>query len=335
MTEVKRVRRKKQFPAFWNEKTEGERYINFEISDGGSSNSGTEYKVSPYTDFIPILYLTQEPGSIFDYHYSKSYLSREGVPTKYLKKIEEQNPIPNYIGRYLADYGWNKGIIEDLKIDLKSCINDYLFNDNCYSLIWDSVWGGSGSQNAINNLKSNKLKNLYMRSYQGYIGGLSVFLGRDETNPHILAVIEPEDLIYQKLHLLLHGTLDMEKVIILIDRQLDATDFPNKAFRAFYKKYILPELAKYKCNIWKVPLDFIKESCFHKKISIKETNILKRKQLIKSLIEQFKTNHVQKPIIDEVLKPVEGYVITTSIADAINPWATTIITDQVHADIPF
>jgi hypothetical protein len=104
------------------------------------------------------------------------------------------------------------------------------------------------------------------RTYKGHLDFMSYFWSRGvysstPLHPGILAVVTPENWVYQKLHFLRHGTFDMDRVIILVDRELDnpRTEYPRPV-RDLYMEFFQRELLKYR-NVWKVPRSFIEEQC--------------------------------------------------------------------------
>jgi hypothetical protein len=106
-----------------------------------------------------------------------------------------------------------------------------------------------------------------------------------------MAVILPENYVYQKQHVLVHGTIDLSKVIVLVNRELDDTDFHNKNFRAYYRKHLLPILNEMKVEVWKVPVSFMEENCFHGNITLEATSFMDKKKEIETIYDDFRSKY--------------------------------------------
>lgn len=107
--------------------------------------------------------------------------------------------------------------------------------------------------------------------------------------PCVLPAILPENLVYQKLHILKYGTIDLLKVIVLIDSELDSTSFPSNFIRTIYRNELLPNIVQTSCTVFKVPLSFIKENCFYDKTGdIFPSNLIERRKAKQEFIEDFK-----------------------------------------------
>lgn len=109
-----------------------------------------------------------------------------------------------------------------------------------------------------------------------------------ENKAHILACILPENLVYQKLHILSKGTIDLSKVIVFIDSELDRTSFPVTSLRTLYRTELLPKIIETSCVVFKVPLAFIMENCFYRKDSTLPLNIQERKKVKEEMLESFR-----------------------------------------------
>ncbi|MCU9611749.1 hypothetical protein OEK97_27975, partial [Escherichia coli] len=87
------------------------------------------------------------------------------------------------------------------------------------------------------------------------IGNFSVYLKQDmKYVPQVVGVIHPENLVYQRMHYLVHGTYDVTKMFFLVNKDLDDVEFPYANFHTLYRKRILPEMMKYNTKIFKVPV---------------------------------------------------------------------------------
>jgi hypothetical protein len=190
---------------------------------------------------------------------------------------------------------WNRCSGDDFKYYLQDKIEDDI--NEALSLS-DTLQLESGSvhyskENVTNRFCSRAHYNSYLldhfsfKTYRGKVGVYSIWIN-DE--PTIIPIIRAEDWAYQRLHMLVHNKPDLSRVIILMDNRLDG-DFPVPNFKYYYREQLEPELRKLVCPIFKVPLDFIKENCFLQQFQLKERNIIRRKQKVEELIEDFYQTH--------------------------------------------
>ncbi|WP_236633328.1 hypothetical protein, partial [Campylobacter armoricus] len=76
-------------------------------------------------------------------------------------------------------------------------------------------------------------------------------------------------------------------MFFLVNKDLDDVEFPFPNFRTLYKKHILPEMMKYNTKIFKVPVSYIQENCFHQRIKLSR-NIFERVKQSEEIITMFK-----------------------------------------------
>ena len=141
------------------------------------------------------------------------------------------------------------------------------------------------------------------RTFSVNLGGLSCFMSHGRNNsaytPQVMAVVLPENYIYQKEYLLTHGKVDLSKVIFLVNRELDSTSFPQKNFRAFYRKHILPIIKSLNVDVWHVPTSFIEENCFHNKITLESKSFMDKKKEIECLYEEFTSRYLPESLDED------------------------------------
>lgn len=287
LEKLKRVRKPKQFPPFYIlQKNKGALEENFDVTNKfvysreGSAAEGEMLIVCPYTKFIPLHYL---------------FLGKMGYSyaTKVLQK--DVNSSEELYSRQLKKSKLLSGLLKHMVCcpgNINDVLNDYLFYDysvgifeltraaNRSSYLDESIHTFTGGYPSLL---------LRARSYSALLFPYTLYKRNEEGAdiPEILAVILPENLIYQKLHIIHHGTIDMSKVIILVNRELDSTAYPNKAFRTSYKKNFEPLLKNIKADVWKVDQKWIIDNCFMQKLKIDDKNIVRRKEKIKELIQAF------------------------------------------------
>jgi hypothetical protein len=110
-----------------------------------------------------------------------------------------------------------------------------------------------------------------------------------ENQPYVLAVILPENLVYQKLYILRHKKIDLRKVIVLIDRDLDSTAFPKRMIRQIYMQELVPLIKSTAVQAWKVPLSFIKNNCFYGEFSLISSSIKERRDEREEIVATFRS----------------------------------------------
>lgn len=252
----------------------------------------------PYTPLIPL------PYAVLTQTLHGKYLDTVRVKAITKKKDMDLVAISNkYVGLPVTVFlnaGMHSKSDKDSKTGTLRILEESLRYDKCIPLI--STINSSGSWNTRDILSlfdgssGGRTGRFSMKSYSGATSIMSLFLGNGVGNswlrtvsnytPHILAVVLPENYLYVKTYIVAKGKIPLDKIIILIDRQLDETSFPIKGFRALYKK-IEPLLKKTSCDIWKVPMEFIESQCFLQNFFVKEKNIIKRKQEIEGLSREF------------------------------------------------
>lgn len=144
-------------------------------------------------------------------------------------------------------------------------------------------------------------------------------------SPHVLAVILPENYLYMKYKFLLEGVIDLSKVIILVDRDLNTPQFYKQPVRKLYKEMILPKIMETSCQIWEVPKEFILENCFIKDFDIKTFPVRERKTVTKELIQKFKEsiNHETKSEEEFEKLLTRGSFLNPLAEYTLNYYATT------------
>jgi len=120
---------------------------------------------------------------------------------------------------------------------------------------------------------------------------------------------------------LTQNVLDLSKVIILIDRELDTTTFPKQPFRRLYREGMMPHIMKSACDVWKVPQSFIKEKCFVEPFSLRGIGPLERKRVLDQLIEGFINSLDEKKEKHEAFSNRLSTGIFEQLADIGGPYS--------------
>jgi len=292
---AKRTVKKKEVPLFWKEKTDGtitELPINLNRKISKDYlNHRTRFLTSPYVNLIPVRYLTSlHEEDLGDYAYRKAV--EESVQHGerdfyYGERYRYARSGPNALVRHL--------IASNRIYALKNCnalkteASLFLHYNELVTLQTNTR---SGHFNDTERLFIKDSGCVYGRTFTAYLGGLSCFFynsDRPDSEPkaQVMAVVLPENYIYQKQHFLLTGTIDLTKVIILVNKELDSTSFPHKAFRAYYRKHILPIINSLNVDVWKVPQSFITENCSHSGIKLNSVSLIDKTREIASIVDDF------------------------------------------------
>ena len=223
--------------------------------------------------------------------------------THFFDSLNINTKINNVIKNRLRRTRYTTKIV--LENSIKECFINYLTSDVAVPL--EGLYRGyaGGTSSSITDNFTEYGGRYIQRTHKGYIGQLSLFSIIDipdsfdvTYNPHVIAVIRPENLVHVKYNYLIHGKIDLKYVTILIDKDLDSPEFYSPNFRAFYRKNILPQIESLKVKVIKCPLDFIRKSCFLQPFELKSKNIIKRKQEINELVDRFLNKDEDKESVD-------------------------------------
>lgn len=245
------------------------------MTNGGSPGADSPYIESPYTEYIPL-------------HYLLCGKMNHGSPANVGMR-------ENFLNSWTKRFGKVKAGINNVKTVVGD-ITQWLLWDEPYNLKFDysHVWRVGSRATALSNIN---LSNCYYSNQRTYSMGhtpYSLYLREDgydrldaNYNPHVLAVVLPENYLYMKYRILVDGVIDLSKVIILVDRELDTTSFKVPTFRKFYREKLQKEIMKTNCDVWEVPAEFIKSKCFIPQFTMKGIKLEERRKLKAELIESF------------------------------------------------
>jgi hypothetical protein len=265
-------------------------------SYGSYSPNINRLTMSVYSDFIPLLYLTSGLRAPIHNISSKDYTNITGKTTGITEwsKKHLRGVFSGYTnGGYTSEKNTN---IIQLKAELKRWIGREARMDvESLTGYPRYAWDGCDRNNIIGRMGRFQLGASCQRTYTTATSALSLYLGNNEKwNPHVLAVVLPENYVYLKYKLLTQNVLDLSKVIILMDRELDTTAFPKQPFRKLYREGLMPHIMKSSCDVWKVPQSFIREKCFVEPFSLRGIGPLERKKVLEQLIEGFTKSLVKE-----------------------------------------
>lgn len=249
-------------------------------TDSNESIFGNRNVICPYTNLIPIIYL----GNC-NRLYKRTNSINSAEIWRWDLQCGENEALKSLGNYYLGNLSGNPGDI----------INKYLKEDSRLLFDdWDNYsYHGESSFEHIGTSATYRLGNGHSNKGRVTLAPYT-FTFEDDYDiqiPYVMAVTLPENYIYHKLSILKNGYIDLSKVIILIDRELDTPAFPNKYLRAYFREYIYPKIIETNCDVWEVPQTFIKYNCFLGRYSQTGT-IEERRERFGELVNNFLTSNV-------------------------------------------
>lgn len=171
--------------------------------------------------------------------------------------------------------------------------------------------------NAFSQVKQH-LTNFSQRTYTGFLDFLTVLYQSNlidnsptaPLRPAVLGVMTPENFVYQKMHWLATGTLDLSYITVLVDQGLDSPRFPVSGLREFYYKHIQPWLTERGVTVWKVPRVFIEDHCFMEEQLPRTGGIMAYKQRCTQFLNNLYSSisslyqGLREPLTPAIIEPV-------------------------------
>lgn len=271
----------------------------------GSSTEDGGMMMSPYSDYIPLTYLLTSNRT--NRWYNNSHI--EGYYNRL--NMAKGNNVDRVEGKIIKQMLYNafqqdgKGeaalqalysVREWMEYDIPISMN-YMSRCIYYARSRESIGESILSPMKISQRSYTAMSHMYSLSE----------LKNEEAIPHVLAVVLPENYLYLKYKLLVDNTLDMSKVIILINKNMDTPQFECKPFRKLYRDFLKPKIEETACDVWKVPLDYIVSSCFMRGYSLMNLGMKERRVISQSLIDGFKESIKSEGTVidDETTVPSE------------------------------
>lgn len=302
-------RRKKERPPFWKEETSGQTTTLPTLIGQLSSNftnltgdiRGTLHASSPYVKLIPLKVLNNHvdadhrrwirySGYSREANYQRNMINR----TEVLNAMNIAN-LNTGLSQIVNNMIFNNRINQVSNITFERTLRDatkfFITDNNLVNVNYTSD-SASGFNYTNRAFREGEAMRIHARTFAVSLGQLTCFLETESYSrvytPQVLAVVLPENYVYQKWHILTYGTIDLSKVIVLVNRELDDTDFHHKNFRAYYRKYLLPVLNDLKVDVWKVPVSFMEEYCFHQGITLEKKSFMERRQETETVFDSFR-----------------------------------------------
>lgn len=302
-------RRKKERPPFWKEETSGQTttlpaligQLSENLNNIQPNIRGTIHASSPYVKLIPIKVLSNHVDADHRRWTRYSQYSREanynrnlgnGIETRRAMDISNLNiGLSQIVNNMIFNNRISDVSGRSFETVLKDATKFFIRDNNLININYTSD-SASGFHYTRRAFHDGEAMRIHARTFAVSLGQLTCFLETEAYSrvytPQVLAVILPENYVYQKWHILTHGTIDLSKVIVLVNRELDDTDFHHKNFRAYYRKYLLPVLNELKVEVWKVPVSFMEEYCFHNGITFEKTAFMERRQETETIFTSFR-----------------------------------------------
>lgn len=255
--------------------------------------------ICSYTPFIPLQYLEKLgmiiPTTVFTQNFTVDNLkSIFGERSVDLSIFPEQKIVENK--RKMMESKMASLIFRFLSVELANRVSCYDFIKS--SLSFDDPQSFSAIDSAISNNTRQMhdvfnrwgIHNYTLRSCNGTIGNYLISTMDDitrELHYHIMPVILPGNLAYQRMHILLYGSVDLEYVIFLVDEELESPSFPIKGLQTMYKGRLKLALLETAGQIVYVPKEFITDNCFISPFKLTARSIEKRKKEKESIVRMY------------------------------------------------
>lgn len=307
------TRRKKEMPMFWKEPSVGERttipaVIGTTCGNLSSSEQiNSSYNANPSSPFVKMIPLKVLTNSFEVNSRAWTNYSADGRFRQYQRYMHS------------TEDPYKAAAIAELNIGLSQLVNSQIINGRLTVLntnVFDAILKGQSNYfikdrnlvdvSFVDNSASSfdftprafrdgQSMRINARTFSVSLGQLTCFLESERWSrvytPQVMAVILPENYVYQKQYVLVHGKIDLSKVTVLVNRELDSTDFHSKNFRAYYRKHLLPILNELKVDVWKVPASFMIENCFHGGITLEATSFMEKKKETEEIYHNFRSHY--------------------------------------------
>ena len=234
--------------------------------------------ISPYSEYIPLQYIflntdrnkNYRPSNISEESYGK--LSAGLFRDKLMFEMAYyQNGFENSL--------FLRGLSKWMEIDGVANVREIGRRRN-------RAWNENDVFARINN---SGLR-YYGRSYELIHSPYSLYLSIANSyifHAEVLAVVLPENYLYQKYKILMDGCIDMSRVIILVNKDLSTTAYDCPPFKKWYRKYLMQSVLESGADVWEVPREYIREKCFLGKFSLSGMNIFEKRKAKADIIDAF------------------------------------------------
>lgn len=304
MTEVIAVKKKRErkIPPFSHINFKGKvKKIPFQYTSNMTTVEeavGRRLVMCPFTEYIPVSYVTE--GIIPNYFYSvNNDVLKRKLPL-HKQTLENIGILRKRYSDNMSDIICRICYSTDRKEDAKARIGNILYNEHPVGINPNPGWHTNRTAHIMDSFRTRAT---YLQAFtagddMGVTNRLGLFIQRDGIMvPIIVMVVHKKNLLYQRLHFLLRGELDLSKCMLFVDRELDSPSvFPEKAFRAnIWMKHILPWIKTLDIDVWKVPASFIEENCFMPQYKVKgktvEEKRKEKEEMVKIFMDRIKAKY--------------------------------------------
>lgn len=330
---VIKKKRERKIPPFFSIKFEGKEkklysyWHNIGYTEEQELNASLV--ITPFSEYVPIEYITRlrQPRyfHVLDDNDIKAKLPAHLYTPENIKIMKKRwdNITSTMISRMCAPLS-----LENAKRE----IGDYLHSE--YPIgIFNNGWNTNRSHYTIEAFTGNshQINRFYGAGYAGIVGTMMVCMSRiNNLIPIIVAVTPRKNLVYQKLHMLLHGEIDLTKCILLIDRELDSPSiFPEPKWRTnVWMKHLLPWIKTLDIEAVKVPNSYIREMCFLPDLRSRVTTLEERRKEKEEIVKSF----VEKLAVRCGAAPTTGGIINSVMSDTIDYGTYNISVDPAEEE---
>jgi hypothetical protein len=266
------------------------------------SDAPGKYVISPYQDYIPLAYVTRvlSYNGKSEFHtlpftWSSDHLwkllDKKLTGDEVSKEVERlmKNDI---IWPFASHFRLKESKEENIKQILTE-LSNYMTDDTPLSFEEMMTLGGAARVSSqINyffdpvNSQANATGRLRFRRLKGMLGPYTLVIEdeKSEPVPYIVAVVRREDYVYQRLHYLIHNTLDPRRVIIFVDKSFQRRVLGiSPIVKRFYTRFLKPVIDAAPCPAFYVSHEFLEEHCTTREFTA-ETSIIKRGKQTKALL---------------------------------------------------
>lgn len=168
---------------------------------------------------------------------------------------DEHSPVAEFIRRFHTQYSI---LTEEESLDwcnrATADVQSIIIYANVYREQDDSCPINYNTQRMEERFVQEGMSRYALRTYKGSIGAYSLIVNDAYL---IRAVVLPENFYYQRWHVWARGSIDMNKVIILVDESLEDPQLSLNGLRKLYVNRLDPILRECGADVWVVPQGFI------------------------------------------------------------------------------
>lgn len=298
-----------------------------------------ELVIHPYTKMIPLSYIMIDKGYSAGFTRAADAVRRWGVrgkpDQKKINKLNLEWRNKMFITMTFPRFNNDK---EESRKTAYTTLSEYIEKDNLESIgaLAQGYYSTRGRDHIIRQFFENRANRFFQRTYKGFIEPYTMYVNNSDNRYHpiFLAVVLPENYLYVKYHILAKNTIPLDRVVVLVDKDIDKRGIYIEPVRKMYRE-LMPHVMASACQVWKVPKEFIIDSCFHSPYTIKSVGIKEIKEEKEQLINEFYETFGERN--DEELAEIGSRVVGQGILEQISTLTEAVYTvssDQFRWEIP-